>query len=63
MKTHSTKAQGIRSAMAVFHHDGTHWVVIRGFKGTEVLGRFTNQDAAKSLCEQHNVALAKTINA
>jgi hypothetical protein len=49
--------------MAVFHHDGTHWVVIRGFKGTEVLGRFTNQDAAKSLCEQHNVALAKTINA
>jgi hypothetical protein len=63
MKTHSTKSQAIRSAMAVFHHDGTHWVVIRGFKGTEVLGRFTNQRDAQALCEQHNVALAKTINA
>lgn len=63
MRTHSTKAKAIRSQMAVFNYDGTHWVVVRGFKGTEVLGRFTNQDDAKRLCEQHNVALAKTINA
>jgi predicted glycosyltransferase len=63
MKTHSTKAQAIRSAMAVFHHDGTHWVVIRGFKGTEVLGRFINQQDAQVLCEKHNVELAKIINA
>ena len=49
--------------MAVFHHDGTHWVVIRGFKGTEVLGRFINQQDAQVLCEKHNVELAKIINA
>jgi hypothetical protein len=36
---------------------------VRGINGTEVLGRFTNQRDAQALCEQHNVALAKTINA
>lgn len=63
MKTHSTKAQAIRSQMAVFHHDGINWIVIRGFKGTEVLGCFKNQQDAQVLCENHNVALAKIINA
>ncbi len=63
MKTHSTKAQAIRSQMAVFNYDGNQWIVICGFKGTEVLGRFNNQRDAQALCEQHNVALAKAINA
>ena len=63
MRNISTKAEAIRSQMAVFNYDGTNWIVIRGFKGTEILGRFNNQQDAQALCEKHNVELAKSINA
>jgi hypothetical protein len=54
------RKESIRSQIAVFNYDGARWVVVRGINGTEVLGRFTNQRDAQALCEQHNVALAKT---
>jgi hypothetical protein len=60
MKTHTT--QSTRSQIAVINQYGTHFDVVRGINGTEILGRFTDYNAACDLCEKHNVALAEALN-
>ena len=57
---HRTKA---RSSIAVFHHTGTEWIIVRGIKGTEVLGRYDTLAEASAACSKHNQQLAKELGA
>jgi hypothetical protein len=57
---HRTK---VRSSIAVFHHTGTEWIIVRGIKGTEVLGRYDTLAEASAVCSKHNQQLAKELGA
>ena len=57
---HRTK---VRSSIAVFHHTGTEWIIVRGIKGTEVLGRYDTLAEASAACSKHNEQLAKELAA
>ena len=63
MTTHTTYRSKVRSSIAVFHHTGADWVVVRGIKGTEVLGRFNTLRDAAAACSKHNQQLAKELGA
>lgn len=58
--THRSK---VRSSIAVFHHTGTEWVMVRGIKGTEVLGRFNTLRDVAAACSKHNQQLTKELGA
>jgi hypothetical protein len=57
---HRTK---VRSSIAVFHYTGTEWIIVRGIKGTEVLGRFNTLRDAAAACSKYNQQLAKELGA
>ena len=57
---HRTK---VSSSIAVFHHTGTEWIIVRGIKGTEVLGRYDTLAEASAACSKHNQQLAKELGA
>ena len=57
---HRTK---VRSSIAVFHYTCTEWIIVRGIKGTEVLGRFNTLRDAAAACSKYNQQLAKELGA
>ena len=57
---HRTK---VRSSIAVFHYTGTDWIIVRGIKGTEVLGRYDTLAEASAACSKYNQQLAKELGA
>ena len=54
-------ANQIRKSIAVFHHDGIKWVMVRGIKGTEVLGTFKTLTEVSNACQQFNESLRKEV--
>jgi len=63
MTANSTRCNKVRSSIAVFHYTGTDWIIVRGIKGTEVLGRYDTLAEASAACSRHNQQLAKELGA
>ena len=63
MTAHTSPRSKVRSSIAVFHHTGTEWIIVRGIKGTEVLGRYDTLAEASAACSKHNQQLAKELGA
>ena len=63
MNTHTTRRNKVRSSIAVFNYTGTEWIIVRGIKGTEVLGRYDTLAEASAACSRHNQQLAKELAA
>ena len=63
MTAHTTRRNKVRSSIAVFYHTGTEWIIVRGIKGTEVLGRYDTLAEASAACSKHNQQLAKELGA
>jgi ribosomal protein S24E len=63
MNTHTPRRNKVRSSIAVFHHTGDDYVIVRGIGGTEVLGRHKTLREASEACSKYNQQLAKELGA